>query len=250
MHVVVDGLLTNYQVTGRGKTVLMLHGWGDSLQGLSQLQLKLSAEHQALSLDLPGFGGTESPKEVWGLDDYANFVKDFTKKINITNLFAVVAHSNGGAIAIRAVAEDYLQADRLVLLSSAGIRGQYKGRLKAIRYVTKTGKLLTRPLPKSTRDKLKKIVYKTVGSEALVAENLQETFKKVVSDDIRSDAKKITQPTLLIYGENDKATPIEYGRILHELMSDSTLEIIGGAGHFIHLDKPQEVFKLITDFLQ
>ena len=177
-------------------------------------------------------------------------MKSFLKKINKSGLYAVVAHSNGGAIAIRAISKNLLTPSRLVLLSSAGVRGEYKGRVKAIRLVTKAGKALTSPLPKTTKTKLRKYVYKTVGSDMLVAEHLQETFKKVVTDDVRDDAKNVDAVTLLIYGEKDSSTPPNFGRIFHELIPDSTLEIIGGAGHFIHIDRRREVVKLIEDFLQ
>src|SRR5690606_38998725 len=121
--------------------------------------------------------------------------------------------SNGGAIAIRGMARGWLSADNLVLLASAGIRGEYKGRVKALRLITKAGKALTTPLPKSVKQRLRKKVYATVGSDMLVAEHLQETFKKVVTDDVREDAARLALPTLLIYGDQDDATPVRYAEM-------------------------------------
>jgi pimeloyl-ACP methyl ester carboxylesterase len=84
----------------------------------------------------------------------------------------------------------------------------------------------------------------------LVAEHLQETFKRVVTDDVRADAAQIIQPTLLVYGEDDDSTPVWYGQQYHELMNESTLEILPGAGHFVHIDRPDDVRKAIIGFLQ
>jgi pimeloyl-ACP methyl ester carboxylesterase len=248
MQVVVDSLLTHYVVHGKGKLVLLLHGWGDSAEGLADLQKTLAKHFQVVAVDLPGFGGTEAPHSVWGLDDYAQFVGRFLSKVEFKTPHLVVGHSNGGAIAIRGLAKGELSADKLVLLSSAGLRGVYKGRVKALRYITKLGKALTMPLPGRIKDKLRRKVYKTVGSDMLVAENLQETFKKVVTDDVRRDAAQLSLPTLLIYGEGDEATPVWFGQTLHELIPGSALEVLPDAGHFVHLDRPAEVAAAIQEF--
>jgi len=248
MQVVVDSLLTQYEVQGKGNLVVLLHGWGDSTKGLGGLQKALSSSFRVIAIDLPGFGGTQAPEEVWGLDDYAQFVAHFLKKIEAPQVMLLVGHSNGGAIAVRGLSRNWLQADKLVLLASAGIRGEYRGRVKALRMMTKAGKALTQPLPKGVKERLRKRVYSTVGSDMLVAEHLQETFKKVVADDVRADAGQLLLPVLLIYGENDTATPVRFGELLHENIDGSTLEILPGAGHFVHIDRAAAVVKAIEDF--
>ena len=248
MQIVVDSLLTEYARTGDGQPLLVLHGWGDSSKGWREFQKLLAEDYDVIAVDLPGFGGTQSPPLAWGLDEYARFVREFLKKIQVKP-YAIVAHSNGGAIAIRGLAEGLLRADRLVLLDSAGIRDTYRGRTKIIRLITKTGKVLVTPLPGSIKKKLRRKVYQKVGSDMLVAEHLQETFKNVVTDDVQADAAALKLPTLLIYGEDDLATPPRYGRLLQHLIDGSVLEIVPGAGHFVHLDKPTIVLKLVRSFL-
>lgn len=250
MQVIVDSLLTRYDVHGKGKVVLLLHGWGDSAAGLKQLQLALAKKHKVIALDLPGFGGTQAPDGAWGLDDYAYFVDHFLAKIEAKQLKAIVGHSNGGAVAVRGMARGWFSADALILMASAGIRGEYKGRVKALRMVTKAGKALTAPLPKLVKQKLRRKVYTTVGSDMLVAEHLQETFKKVVTDDVRNDASHLTLPTLLIYGDKDESTPLAYAKIFNEAIKGSKLEVLQGAGHFVHSDEPKKVAALIEGFLK
>jgi pimeloyl-ACP methyl ester carboxylesterase len=250
--VVVDSLMTAYQRSGqpdKGRVVI-LHGWGDDSQGWAAMAEQLAeAGGEVTVLDLPGFGGTEAPKTAWGLDEYAAFVGKFLKKIRLKP-DVVIGHSNGGAIAIRGLATEKFSTSKLVLLDSAGIRGEYQGRTRALRAITKTGKLLSMPLPPSMRKKLRQRVYTTVGSDLLVAEHLQETFKKVVTDDVQADAAQLKLPTLLVYGQDDAATPTAYGRMLRNLIDSSQLEIIPEAGHFAHLDKPDEVLSFITQFLK
>ncbi len=248
MQVVVDSLLTHYETAGKGKLLVLLHGWGDSAAGMKSLQQALAKHYTVIALDLPGFGSTESPHGVWGLNDYAVFVAHFLHKINAGPVGVLVGHSNGGGIALRGLGNGSLQADRLVLLASAGIRGEYKGRIKALRYAAKAAKAIVTPLPKSVRRRIRKRAYHVIGSDMLVAEHLQETFKKVVTDDTRADAQSLSIPTLLIYGEQDEATPVRFGEMYHQYITDSTLEILPGAGHFVHVERLHEVVRAIEEF--
>lgn len=247
-QVVVDGLMTNYVSVGKGKTVVMLHGWGDTSSTFAGLTAELSKKYKVIAVDLPGFGKTQAPGQAWTLDDYAAFVGTFLNKISVKP-YTLVGHSNGGAIAIRALSSHVISTDRLVLLASAGIRGQYNGRNKVLRMVAKTGKLLTKPLPRSVQKRLRTKMYQTVGSDMLVAEHLQETFKNIVSDDVRAEAASIQVKTLLVYGNNDSATPPSYGHMLKDQLPHGTLHIIKDAGHFVHHDSQLQVTDYIMEFL-
>lgn len=249
-QVIVNSLLTTYRISGKGQAVLILHGWGDRAAGLKDLQNGLSKKYKVIALDLPGFGGTQAPASDWDLSDYSSFVGGFLNKIGEAKLYAVIGHSNGGAIAIRGLAKGGIKADKLVLMAAAGIRGTTNTRNKALRLVAKTGKALTAPLPKTLKNRLRRKAYQTIGSDMLVAEHLQGTFKKIVADDVRGDVAKLKLPTLLLYGGNDEATPVWYGQTYHELIPGSKLEVLPEAGHFIHLEKPQEVITEIEGFLK
>ncbi len=248
-QLVVDGLLTKYIESGNGKMIIIfLHGWGDDAQTFTGLMVKFPKETTIYSINLPGFGGTDSPEEVWGLSDYANFVAEFIAKLKLKP-HAIIGHSNGGAIAVRAIATNKIITEKLVLLASAGVRDVYKGKKRALRYVAKVAKLATKPLPRSTQNKLKKKAYSAIGSDLFVAEHMQETFKKVVTDDVTDEAELIQIPTLLIYGSNDTATPPSYGKLFANKINGSRLEIIEGAGHFVFKDAEDDVVTQIGEFL-
>ena len=250
MQVLVNKLMTTYDRRGKGKTVVCLHGWGDSRQTFAALATTLSDAYDVIVLDLPGFGKTDRPKTAWDLHDYAEFVRDFLKKIGVKKTYAIVGHSNGGGIAIRGLANGDLSAEKLVLLASAGIRGEYRGRGKLLRLMTKTGKVLTKPLPKNAKKRLRKAVYESIGSDMLVAEHMQETFKKIVADDVQDDAPKLKLPVLLVYGENDTATPPRYGDRFQALIPKAKLEILHDTGHFVHHEQPDKVASLTVEFLR
>ena len=155
MQVVVDNLLTNYQLQGKGKLVLFLHGWGDSSQGSLALQNELTKSYTVLAPDLPGFGKTQAPDKGWDLDDYAHFIKSFLDKLRLEQPYAVIGHSNGGAIAIRASAQKILEPHKIVLLAAAGIRSDGSLKRGLLQVLAKTGNIATIGLPERYRRNLR-----------------------------------------------------------------------------------------------
>lgn len=248
MQIIVDALLTDYTVEGVGKTVLIVPGWADTAASWQPIARQLSGQYKVIVLNIPGFGGTQAPPQAWGLHDYARFVAHFIEKLSEQSIFALIGHSNGGAIAIKAVSENMIQPERLVLLASAGIRAQQQGRKRVLKYIAKTGKVATFALPSGMRQRLRARLYSGIGSDLLVAPHLQETFKRIVSEDIQSDAGRITVPTLLVYGEDDTATPIVFGELLHQAIEGSTLERVGGVGHFLHTEQPERVATIVEEY--
>ncbi|MBI1857288.1 alpha/beta hydrolase [Candidatus Saccharibacteria bacterium] len=248
MQLIVDSLITNYTRAGRGKVIVLLHGWGDSLATFNDLGRELAGGFEVITLDLPGFGQTQSPKFAWTLDDYAHFVKNFLDKLGVKP-DVIVGHSNGGALAIRGLSMDVLKSEKLVLLASSGVRNTKSVQRNLIKTIAKIGKISTFWMPRRHKQKLQKWLYGAVGSDMLVVPHMQETFRQTVRQDIQKDALKITVPTLLIYGDKDRATPSQsIGNKLHKLISGSQMEVIPEAGHFIHHDALGVVAKLIKDF--
>lgn len=250
MQIVVNELLTKYELSGKGKLVVMLHGWGDNSKGVASLRKEVVKTNQVLTIDLPGFGETQTPKETWSLDNYAKFINAVIKKLGLQQPYAIIGHSNGGALAIRATALGILKPEKLVLIAASGIRNGKGSRILILRFVAKIGGVITFWMPQRHRQTLRKKLYETAGSDMLIVPELQETFKKTVSQDVQADAAKITVLTLLIYGEDDKATPITYGQTFASLIKGSRLEVIEDAGHFVHHDKPEQTTKLIKEFLK
>jgi pimeloyl-ACP methyl ester carboxylesterase len=143
-----------------------------------------------------------------------------------------------------------LNPKKLVLLASAGIRSEDSVKKSLYKAVAKTGRLLSRTLPKKTQQKLRRRLYEAAGSDILISPDLEETFKKVVSYDAEADAAKITQPTILIYTQDDTATPSRYGVKLHNAIKDSKLTILPDGGHFVHQTQSQAVLDLMKEHIK
>jgi pimeloyl-ACP methyl ester carboxylesterase len=250
MQVVVDGLMTNYHISGKGKLVLLLHGWGDSSKGVAGLGRDLAQDFKILVPDLPGFGASQAPREAWDLDNYADFLESLLDKLSLDQPYAVVGHSNGGALAVRAVSLNRLKPKKLVLLAASGVRTNNNLKRWILKIIAKTGNAATIWMPERYRQDLRISLYGAAGSDMLAVPELQETFKKTVRQDVQADAVTIDVPTLLIYARDDKAVPLADGRQYHDLIKGSRLEIIENAGHFVHQDQAGPVTNLIESFLR
>lgn len=249
MRAIIDSLAVRYERSGSGPTVILVHGWADSLSTFYDLRQTLSKNYEVIAVDLPGCGQSSQPSSAWSLDEYANFLKAFMAKINVKS-YALIGHSNGGAILIYGLTHGQLSAKKLVLIASAGIRDKQKIRKTTLKTVAKSGKALTVILPRGMKNSIRRRFYSKIKSDLLVAPNMQETFKLLVGYDVQADAEKLDLPTLIIYGQDDDATPIRYGKIFKEKIKSSKLEIVSNAGHFVHHDQPIRVGTLITDFLK
>jgi len=230
MQIIIENMVTNYEDQGNGKTLLLLHGWGDNLNTFDSLIPFLSG-FRVIRLDLPGFGKTDNPPKPWFVNDYVSFVNSFVSKLNI-EVDCLLGHSFGGRIAIKGVALKKLNCNKLVLINSAGIAkgsGLIGGLSKMFRW-----------LPQG----FKKKFYRAIKSDYADREELKGTFSNIISEDLKDYAKMIDVPTLIIWGKDDTQTPLADGKTFNNLIPNSQLQIIDG-GHFIHQEKPNEVASLI-----
>jgi pimeloyl-ACP methyl ester carboxylesterase len=248
MKIIVQNLAVEYRDDGSGKVLLFLHGWQDNLQSFTILIPFLESNYRMISLDLPGFGKTEMPGETWDLDRYVNFVNDFIKKLNL-EVYALVGHSFGGRIIIKGEANNIFNAQKIVLIGSAGITKRKTFRNYFFKIIAKIGKFIVYIPPLYFwRKTLRKKMYSFIGTDYANAGALQDTFLKIINEDLTENAKKIMTPTLLIWGEDDTETPLSDGQRFSRLINNSQLEVLK-AGHFVHKEKSQEVAELIQKFL-
>lgn len=246
MKVIVDSLAVNYEDSGDGPIVLMLHGWGDSLRSFDPLLLKLSG-YRFVRIDLPGFGQSEMPDGTWDVTKYANFVAHFCNKLSITPRF-VVGHSFGGRILIRGVSGGIITAEKIAFIASAGVADRVTTNNWIFMAIAKIGKVLLKPFPMSWYLQLRRELYRVTGGDYISTGVLRDTFIKVINEDLSKDASRLKVPVLLIWGEDDLVTPLAEGKKLQRLIPSATLKTFREAGHFVHHQKRDEVAELIQTF--
>lgn len=249
MKIIVQNIATEYGDEGSGSTMLLLHGWKDSLKTFDAIVPHLSG-YRIVRLDLPGFGDSEAPKNVWGVSEYVDFVKAFIEKINISPEI-IVGHSFGGRVAIKGVGSGVLKPKKLVLIAAAGLAKRRTVKNHILGGIAKVGRALTSMPPFSLwQNTLRRKLYGAIGSDYFSAGSLKEIFKKVVNEDLGTFAATISIPTLLIWGRNDTTTPLAQAERIHDLIEHSQLDIVMDAGHFVHREKPAEVATFINDFMK
>ncbi len=248
MQTVIDGMITQYKTSGNGPVMLFLHGWGDEAKTFDSIVVAFAQDYTCLRLDLPGFGGTDVPEGAWSLTDYGSFVQHFLAKLNLS-VDVLVGHSNGGAIAIKALENGQVTAIKLILLSASGIRPKKTFKTTLLTLAAKIGKQLVKILPKANQRAIRKSLYKKLGSDYLAMPHLADTFKKVVREDVRGELPLIKIPVLLVYGEADTDTPLWIAKAFETLLPNATLRIIPLAGHFVHIDALAETIKAMKDFV-
>ena len=245
----INGLNISYQVAGDGKVVLLLHGWGGEAASFQPVFEWLAQSHKVYALDLPGFGKSQMPPTAWkNTSDYAQCVAAFLEKIGIPKTH-LIGHSFGGRISIILSAEYPEKVDKLILVDSAGIKPP-----RTVKYyfrvgIAKVGKLLRRS--GKYGDYLANAVSQRTGSKDYRgAGGMRPTLVRVVNQDLRPLLSRIDASTLLIWGENDKDTPVSFGRIMEEEIPDAGLVVLREAGHFSYLDKFPQFCRIVASFLQ
>jgi len=244
-QVVVEGLLTNYQIIGEGKeTLLILPGWKRAISEWIPVAQNLSQKYKVILLDLPGFSGqTAFPKKIFGVFEYADFVKQFLVKIKI-NKCIILGHSMGGRIGIVLASENKI-VNKLLLVDSSGI--ERKNLYTKIMHVLKIISLpLLMQLPLFIKDKIRNLIgsedYKSAGE-------MRKTLVKVVNQNLESILPKITIPTFIIWGDRDNQLPVSQTKIFKKEIADSKVRIVWGAGHDPHIQKTEQFLSILNDIL-
>ena len=249
----VNNLNINYLKMGEGKTVLILPGWGTTIDVYKNMMASISTYANVICLDMPGFGESELPKEVWDLDKYIDFVIDFIKTQNIKEL-DLIGHSNGGRIIIKMMNRNNLdfKVNKIILIGSAGIvhKKSLKVRIKVKKY--KIGKKIlgSKLVRKFFPDLLEKF-QKNAGSEDYRNSPpiLRQSMIRLINEDLRDCLPNIKVPTLLLWGENDTATPIEDAYLMEKTIPDCGLVKVEGCSHYVFLERPAYINKIINTFL-
>ncbi|MCY3866297.1 MAG: alpha/beta hydrolase [Chloroflexi bacterium] len=238
-NVVISGIRVRQEIVGEGPPILMVHGWGASIELLAPLSLRLSQlGYRCLQIDLPGFGGSDEPNEPFTIFDYAAFCLACLDHLGI-NKVHYFGHSLGGRIGLILGSDHGDRIESLVLSNSAGIKieAALRTRLRLSAY-----KSLRQSLEnigaKSAADSLRESYNRRFGSDdyRTASPILRQTLINVVNQDLLDHAKRVSLPTILIWGDHDQETPLWMGRKLEAAIPDAALIIHEGAGHYAYLD--------------
>ena len=198
-----------------------------------------SREFDVFAPDLKGFGENLGMEKPYSLDDYILEVEEFKYKHGLVCPH-IVAHSFGARIAIKATAKDKNFCNKLVLTGAAGLKS--KPTFK--KAVNKTTFNILKTFVK--RERLKAFYSKDYLS---LSPTMKESFKLIINEYLDDYLDKIENKTLIIFGKNDKETPLYMAKRLNNGIKDSKLSIFKDAGHFCFVDKPYKFNVEVREFL-
>ena len=252
MLINIDGLDIEYTEEGDGTPVLLLHGWASSFEVYKGIINTLKNRCRVVALNFPGCGNSQTMQTPWTLDDYCNLVVKFMKAVNLENPI-IFGHSHGGRVTLKMVASGMVNPPKIVLLDSAGLipKKTFKQKWRAKSFKTIKA-VLTLPVLKNHTEDLLQKARKHYGSADYNAapEVLRKTMVSLVNTDLRDILHNIKCPTLLIWGENDTATPLSDAKIIESLIPDSGLCVIKNTGHYSFCENPYQAHAIINSFIK
>lgn len=232
--------------------IVILHGWNLSGAHFSKTaKLLEKKEFEVYMPDLPGFGKNKTLSKPYSLSDYASFVKSFLKKKDIKECI-LLGHSFGGRVALFIASEKPQIVQKLILTGVPGFLPTTRGKVVFFLVLAKCGKAFFSVPPFSLFKKYaRKFLYKAARAKDYYhAEGvLRQTFKKIVREDLEFYMKKTNCPTLLVWGENDKTTPVWIAKKMSETIKNSQLIVVENTNHMLPANQPREFVEKIAKFL-
>jgi pimeloyl-ACP methyl ester carboxylesterase len=248
----------SYEVIGKGKPLVVLHGWGSSRRVMMPLARSLAHIRTSYVLDLPGFGDTPEPNTSWSIDDYADAIESF-----ISNKFEqpvdLLVHSFGGRITLKLCSRKFgsQRIQKVLITGGAGMKPKRSLKFYFRKYLAKLLKLPFSILPESYREpallKLRQTsLWKSLGSGEYnqLSGVMRETFVKSVTEYLEKCLPLIPHDILLLWGRNDDATPVYQGERIDQGIKNSALVIIEDAGHYAFLDKPKQFVSIAEAYFK
>ena len=266
------GIRTRYRHAGEaGSPVVLIHGLGASAEIWSANIGALAKRHRVYVPDLPGFGRTEKPEWMdYSPGAYSRFLLDFMTALGIGRA-ALVGHSLGGGVALRAILDDPGRVDRLILLSSAGIGREVSLPLRIASLPFFDRIFFKPPLPVFTRF-LHRLVFDPAAITADFARLYYEMFfqpssvraftgilrtiatlrgaRPGILEPIRAGLGTITAPTLILWGRQDRILPVSQALDAAGRIPGARLHVFERCGHMPNVEVPREFNRIVLDFLQ
>jgi pimeloyl-ACP methyl ester carboxylesterase len=252
---------------GTAPALLFLHGWSSNWQIFLLNIAAFMDTHRVISLDLPGFGASELPREPLSIRGYAQTVDALCDALGVERV-SVVGNSMGGFIGAELALSFATRVDRLVLVSAAGLSTEHLPRglsLAAARVVAAGTPFATRlESPVVRRPRLRRAAMQVVlrypeRVSVPLAQELVLSFgrqgfvpalKALLEYSYRDRLAAIEIPVLIVWGRNDLLVPVGDAARYQRLIGDNArVEIFDDTGHAPMLERPTQFNELLRGFL-
>lgn len=264
---IIAGTRVRYVRAGAGSPVLLIHGIASSLSTWREVFLPLAREHDVVALDLPGFGGSEIPKNL-SAESYPGVVTGLMDRLQIPRA-AVVGHSMGGAVALQLAASSGERVTRLALVDAAGLDlgpGGQPFLIRAAGWPAVEWTLAHLPLRRVlVRAGLEQVFY---DERRVTEERVEEYFAPLarpgtaaaLASLVRSADRlapivpalvpRIRAPTLVLWGREDGWIPVAHAQRFVDLIPGARSVILDHCGHIPQEERPEEVAPVLGQFFR
>jgi len=240
---------------GKGFPLVLVHGFlGSSKMWEPQIEV-LKKNYRVITPDLPGFGKSNKAKSYDNINDMAQIILDCLKEKKIKK-FYLLGHSMGGMI-VQEMAK--LAGERIIKLIcyATGPVGDIPGRFETME---ESRKKLKKNGLEITANRIAKtwFIEEDKSKYFYLCEDAAKTTSVRAADNALiamknwsglENLKNIKNPTLIIWGEQDKAYNFNQVDTLNKNIPNSKLKIIEGCSHNVHLEKPDEFNEVLKYFL-
>jgi len=240
----------------RGTPLLFIHGWiGSSLEWIYQLNYFNSREH-IIILDLPGFGKSDKPNTKYSIEFFTKLILDFLNLLGY-NEAILIGHSLGGLIAQNITIQNLKLVKKLILISTTAISQPIKNKfflfwvniifkLAFTNFLKNTIKRIN-----STKDENREFRKLYKNALKIPKSVVLSTFKNMTSKfNLNEKGSVISQPTLIIYGTEDKIISKSMIINLGNLIPNSEINLIENSPHRVMVENHIRVNKIIDDFIK
>jgi pimeloyl-ACP methyl ester carboxylesterase len=235
--ILLNNSIVHYEVLGRGRPVIFLHGWvGSWRYWISAMQVT-STSYRAYALDLWGFGDTAHSALNYSLEQQANLLDRFLNEMGIGKI-ALVGHGLGALVGMTFAARFPQSVDRMMAISCPLDYQAVNARLR-----TGTPAELTEWLSSRTPEATTALLDASKADAKAIADSLAGLQANNVFNSFRS----LNIPCLLVYGDKDPAIVIPDGEYSLSTMTHQVE--LESSGHFPMIDDTTRFNRLLTDFL-
>ncbi|MFH0943062.1 MAG: alpha/beta hydrolase [Candidatus Beckwithbacteria bacterium] len=231
--------------------IVILHGWNSQLSRWQAVVKQLEKLKIKVYLPaLPGFNHQLLTKP-YNTCDYVVWVKQYLEKKSIKRCI-LIGHSLGGQIACQLAAVNPQLVAKLILINSAGIRPGITLKRLIFIPIAKIGKWFFSLKPiRPLQQPFRQLLYLAARESDYLKSSplMRQTLIQVINEDQQSSFTQISCPALLIWGGQDRMTPLKYGRKIHSLISGSKLIIFPSASHGLPFTHSEALVKEIIRFI-
>jgi pimeloyl-ACP methyl ester carboxylesterase len=255
--ITTDQGIVHYEVYGRGKPVILLHGYQGSWGLWQQTMGYLGAFYRTYALDFWGFGESGTKRETYAVKDFVSLVDQFMEQLGIAQA-PLVGHSMGGTVSLLTAIQYPKRVKKVVVIGSP-IQGSSLFFFPRVFGYKFFGWLTYHNLwiYKSIYHMLAPAYSKDANWAEMMDRDVSRTtveafFASIGSlrrTDLRPSLDKIHVPVMGMYGDKDIVVDPKQWMPLKEGIPHAQVERFKTAGHFIMLDEPTEFSKRLKSFL-